>query len=163
MSITIVKGGNLIEMLENDEIDILIHQCNCFQSLGEGISSGIARAIGDRYPETMEADLTYSKGDINQLGKYIIVPITTRSGLTKHIVNVYSQYDYGLKNGVPTHYEAMRIALEHLAFELESLHALSFRYGTYLLGTNRGGANKEKVANIMRETLKSLDNLTITV
>ena len=92
-----IEQGNLIELLETDEIDFLIHQTNCFQTIGKRSASGIAKAIGEKYEPVVQADLSYDEGDINQLGKYIVIPVLTESGKQKYIVNLYSQYFQNLK------------------------------------------------------------------
>lgn len=159
MSIKIIKDGDLLELLEEDKVDLIIHQTNCFQTLGKGTASGIAAAIGNIYPETKEADLSYKEGDINQLGKFIICPVklVNSKDSGKLVVNLYSQYHPGPIHGVPTHYGAMASGLTNLANTLPK----NTRIGLYLLGTNRGGACKNKVMEIITSTLKDF-NLTIT-
>ena len=162
MTNLIEQEGNLITMLENDEVDVVVHQTNCFKTLGEGVSSGIARALGDTYNEVMQADLQYTKGDINQLGQIMIVPITTKSGLKKYIVNCYSQYNYGLVNDTsPTSYLAMQTALTTLNQEIHNSGAKGLRFATYQLGCNRGGADWNVVSSILKNTLTTLDRLLI--
>lgn len=153
---TKIEQGNLIDLLENDEIDFLIHQTNCFQTIGKQCASGIARAIGDKYPEVGEADLTYAEGDINQLGKYLVIPIKTASGKQKYIVNLYSQYSYGNIYGTPTSYSAMRSGLKNLSNYLRKTFGTSIRIGTYQLGCNRGGADWTKVEPILDKHLISV-------
>ena len=53
-----IEQGNLIELLETDEIDFLIHQTNCFQTIGKRSASGIAKAIGEKYEPVVQADLS---------------------------------------------------------------------------------------------------------
>ena len=84
-----VEKGNLIELLENGEIDLIIHQSNCLGTMAKKCSSGLAGVL-EQYPEVVEADSTYIPGDINQLGKYILIPITTKSGKKAYICNIYS-------------------------------------------------------------------------
>ena len=155
----VVEKGNLIDLLENDEIDVLIMQANCLGTMYKKCSAGLARAL-EQYPEVCEADGTYTAGDINQLGKFIIVPIKTKSGLDKLIVNVYSQYTVGLQNGTsPTSYLAMKNALKNLCHVLNKNYNTNgkLRCGSYLLGTGLGRADPEKVSEIMTQTLKGLN------
>lgn len=147
------EQGNLIELLENDEIDVLIHQTNCFQTMGKQSASGIAKALGEKYEAVALADLTYKEGDINQLGKYIVVPVTTESGEQKLIVNLYSQYAYGNMYGTPTSYSAMRTGLKNLSNYLRKTYGTSLRIGTYPLGCFRGGADWSKVEPIIQKHL----------
>lgn len=151
-----IEQGNLIELLENDETDVLIHQTNCFQTIGKQCASGIAKAIGEKYNEVALADLTYKEGDINQLGKYIVVPVTTESGKQKLIINLYSQYAYGNMYGTPTSYSAMRAGLKNVSNYLRKTYGTSLRVSTYQLGCNRGGADWSKVEPILEKHLVSV-------
>lgn len=148
-----IEQGNLIDLLENDEIDFLIHQTNCFQTIGKRSASGIAKAIGEKYEPVVQADLSYQEGDINQLGKYLVIPVLTVSGKQKYIVNLYSQYLYGSMYGSPTSYAAMRSGLKNLSNYLRKTYGTSIRIGTYWLGTSRGGADINIVKPIMEKHL----------
>ena len=148
-----IEQGNLIDLLENDEIDFLIHQTNCFQTIGKRSASGIAKAIGEKYEPVVQADLSYQEGDINQLGKYLVIPVLTASGKQKYIVNLYSQYLYGGMYGSPTSYAAMRSGLKNLSNYLRKTYGTSIRIGTYWLGTSRGGADINIVKPIMEKHL----------
>ena len=148
-----IEQGNLIDLLENDEIDFLIHQTNCFQTIGKRSASGIAKAIGEKYEPVVQADLSYQEGDINQLGKYLVIPVLTASGKQKYIVNLYSQYLYGGMYGAPTSYAAMRSGMKNLSNYLRKTYGTSIRIGTYWLGTSRGGADINIVKPIMEKHL----------
>ena len=151
-----VESGDLIAMLESDDIDVLIHSCNCFQTIGKRSASGIAAAIGQAYEEVVQADLTYTEGDINQLGKFILIPVKTKSGKTKHIVNLYSQYLYGGMYGTPTSYLAMSKGLSNLSYVLPTALGKDIRIGTYQLGCNRGGADWSLVEPILQKHLTNI-------
>ena len=157
-----IEKGNLIELLENGEIDILIHQTNCLGTISKQCSSGIAGVL-EKYPEVAAADGTYTPGDINQLGKYILIPITTKSGKKAYICNIYSQYTVGLQNGTsPTSYLAMRAALKNASFAIRKELGKDAKIGTYLLGTGLGRADKNIVIEIMENSLgKVFNNLRI--
>ena len=155
-SIMNIEQGNLIDLLENDEIDFLIHQTNCFQTIGKRSASGIAKAIGEKYEPVVQADLSYQEGDINQLGKYLVIPVLTASGKQKYIVNLYSQYLYGNMYGSPTSYAAMRSGLKNLSNYLRKTYGTSIRVGTYKIGCTRGGADWTKVEPILDKHLVSV-------
>lgn len=155
-SIMNIEQGNLIDLLENDEIDFLIHQTNCFQTIGKRSASGIAKAIGEKYEPVVQADLSYQEGDINQLGKYLVIPVLTASGKQKYIVNLYSQYLYGSMYGSPTSYAAMRSGMKNLSNYLRKTYGTSIRVGTYKIGCTRGGADWTKVEPILDKHLVSV-------
>ena len=47
------KKGNLLDMAERGEFDIIVHGANCICVMG----SGIAREIKARFPQAAQADL----------------------------------------------------------------------------------------------------------
>lgn len=94
--------ANIFEEFEKStESTLLIHQCNCFTTMG----SGIAREIREKYPEAYQVDQKTIKGDRNKLGtcsfaKVIVAPVD------KWVGNLYGQYNYG-KDSRKTNYEAV--------------------------------------------------------
>lgn len=91
--------GNVLTAFASDKFDMLIHGCNCFNTMGKGI----AKSISNIYPEVLIADNETIKGDKTKLGKY--THVLTRDGV---IVNAYTQYDYWTKNKVLCDYDAVR-------------------------------------------------------
>ena len=49
--------GDLIEMAEHGDFDVIVHGCNCFCTMG----AGIALQIKHHFPEAYYADCDYSK------------------------------------------------------------------------------------------------------
>ena len=90
--------GNLLDLFENQAFDILVHGCNCFHTMGEGI----AKQIKDKYYEAYEADLQTLKGDKNKLGTYTLYQVNN----SQCIINAYTQYYYYGKK--PINYDALR-------------------------------------------------------
>lgn len=88
-------------------IDCLIHQANCQCTMG----GGIAKVIRDRYPEVYERDCQTEKGDINKLGTFSIAKIKDPNSRIKHVINLYSQFEYGNDKRY-TDYTAMVDGLE---------------------------------------------------
>jgi O-acetyl-ADP-ribose deacetylase (regulator of RNase III) len=105
--IKIIKGD--ITKLAKD-YDIVVHGCNCQNTMG----SGVAKAIRDKWPEAYTADTVFSHQYINRpylkLGQYSEAPVP---GLL--IVNAYTQYDY-LPRGVDHfEYASFAVILQKLA------------------------------------------------
>lgn len=90
--------GNLLDIFHNKQLDILVHGCNCFHTMG----AGIAKQIKEKYNEAYLADLKTIKGDINKLGDYSYVKLKTN----QYIINGYTQYHYSGKK--PIDYNALR-------------------------------------------------------
>lgn len=98
-----VKGGNIVTMANNNDVDIIVHGCNCFNVKG----AGLALSIFDEYPEAYEVDNATKKGDKKKLGTYTHA-VAKRNGKDVIIVNAYTQYHYGRDNKLYTDYEAVR-------------------------------------------------------
>lgn len=82
--------GNLLEEFANGNIDVMVHGCNCFHTMG----AGIAKQIKQAYPAAYAADLNTPKGAPKKLGHYSAAKI----GHNKYIINAYTQYRYGQGN-----------------------------------------------------------------
>lgn len=141
-------NGNLIELFQQKQFDLIIQQCNCFNTMG----AGIARIIGDHYPEAEAADKATVLGDINKLGTYECVE--TKDGI---IVNLYGQYNFGFGYGkTPTSYLALETALKQIAKQFQGK-----RIGTYQLGCNRGGADWSLVKPLIAKTISHGNEVSV--
>lgn len=99
--------GNLLDLAEAGEFDIIVHGCNCWNTMG----GGIAREIRERFPVAAQVDSETNKGDYNKLGNYT----TTFTGKFL-IVNAYTQYNMSRGNDV-FEYVAFQLILEKLVHE----------------------------------------------
>ena len=85
MSLKRVKG-NLLDLAEAGEFDVVVQGCNCWNTMG----GGIAKEIASRYPQALLADNETVKGDYNKLGNYTIA----RANVAEFdIVNAYTQFN----------------------------------------------------------------------
>ena len=99
--------GNLL----NENVDVIIHQANCFNTMG----SGIAKQIREKYPEAYEVDCKTKRGDMNKFGSFSY----THTNDKKIIINMYSQYRYGYGEK-HTDYDAMNKALPNIIKFIET-------------------------------------------
>lgn len=138
----------MIQIINGDifkvkDIEVVIHQANCFCKM----KSGIAKTISEIYPEAIKADNATVAGDDKKLGTFTYAVCDNN----KIIVNMYSQYGYG-RNDVYTELEAMETALEKI-FTMFSTHKLAIPYG---IGCGLGG---EKWSNVFEVIKKVHDKL----
>lgn len=98
--------GNLLDLAEQGEFDIVIQGCNCFNTMG----GGIAREIRERYPMAALVDYGTLKGDYDKLGNY-----TTAFTGKFLIVNAYTQYNMSQGTDV-FEYTAFQLILEKIAY-----------------------------------------------
>ena len=110
--------GNLLDLAESGQFDIVVQGCNCFCAMG----GGIAREIRERYPHIAEVDAQTTLGDYNKLGNWTSGVVTS----TDHrfiIINAYTQYNMSTGDDV----------FEYAAFEL-ILQKLVKAYGSMKIG-----------------------------
>ena len=102
--------GNLLDLAEVGQFDIIVQGCNCFNTMG----GGIAREIRERYPAAALFDNETEKGDYNKLGNYTLVYPEFTNGKFM-IVNAYTQYNMSQGTDV-FEYTAFQLILEKLTF-----------------------------------------------
>ncbi len=94
--------GDIIQLALAGKLDVLVHACNCWNNMGRGL----ALQIADRFPAAKQADLATVKGDCRKLGSYTFSIEDNEIGGKFIIVNAYTQYNYGPRDGtVYTSYE----------------------------------------------------------
>lgn len=101
--------GNLLDLAEAGEFDVIVQGCNCFNTMG----GGIAREIRERYPHVALVDYGTLKGDYNKLGNYTNAAVVT----PEHsfiVINAYTQYNMSQGTDV-FEYTAFQLILEKIA------------------------------------------------
>lgn len=81
--------GNIFDLAEQGEFDVVVHGCNCFCTMGKGV----AKEVKTRYPWVYEADLKTHKGDSDKLGTFSEAGVISKTG-EFIIVNAYTQFHY---------------------------------------------------------------------
>ncbi len=142
----IIKG-NLIELADNDEFDIIIHGCNCFNTFG----AGVAKQIKIKWPLAFKADLSSVKGDPHKLGLYSTAIVSTSNVGDLLVVNGYTQYSYGV-NQPHVDYDAIRCVLTSVLEEYPSV-----RVGIPLIGGGLAGGDYQTLVDIFDEVSKGHD------
>jgi O-acetyl-ADP-ribose deacetylase (regulator of RNase III) len=120
--------GNLIDLAEAGEFDIIVQGCNCFNTMG----GGIAREIRERYPLCAEIDSLTEAGEVMKLGNW-----TEYDQGTFLIINAYTQYDMSKGTDV-FEYVAFQLILEKLAFVYPGK-----RFGLPYIGMGLAGGDKD--------------------
>ena len=148
--------GNLLDMFDNGDFDIIVHGCNCHNNMGGGIAAQIAK----RYPKVQNADLDTVCGDESKLGTVVPVWMSNRwlrwIKKPRIVVNAYTQFHPGADARI----EAVRAAFIDLAdwARRENLEHLSF--GIPAIGCGIGGLTWEEVE---MEIIYSCNHLDITL
>ena len=138
--------GDLVVAFQTNVVNVLIHQANCFNTMGAGIALQIKKELPDAY----KADCATIKGLRAKLGKYSYAVIGR--GM---VFNLYGQYRFG-RDVQQTDHNAQRSALRAIATKLETKKAVC-RIGLSKLGCNNAGGDWEIVSKIIAEELAGFD------
>lgn len=132
------------DLLASD-CNIIIHCCNCFNTMG----AGIAKAISTKWPEAKAADNETIRGDKDKLGTFTFAEAADGT----KIFNLYGQYNYGSRYGKRNlDYDALKLGLEKIKEFLESnYHPAFYKVGTYKLGCYRAGGDWKIVKAIIED------------
>lgn len=148
--------GNLIDMAEAGMFDIIVHGCNCQNTMG----SGIAKEIRTRYPETYVVDTEYHKalafdyGEpfvFEKLGNYTeCMPDDEKFT----IVNAYTQVDY-LPRGIDHfEYDSFNMILRKLAVRFPDS-----RFGFPYIGMGLAGGDKTRIITMLEVFANKITDL----
>jgi len=150
--------GDLIDLAEQGQFDIVAHGCNCFCTMGAGIAPQMARAFEcDRFK--LEA-LCY-RGDINKLGqidygkaKLSVERSPVKAFLT--VINCYTQFGPGYSHRVgathPLSYPALIMCLQKINHRFKGQHI-----GLPQIGCGLAKGNWNDVKKLIQDYLTDLD------
>jgi O-acetyl-ADP-ribose deacetylase (regulator of RNase III) len=126
----IVKG-DLLTMGKNNEFDIIIHGCNCFNMMG----AGIAAQISQQFPDAQMADNETLRGDPGKLGTYTV-------GMSGRLVilNCYTQFGVSSTGNDVFEYSAFERVLDKIAHRFGK-----WRIGLPLIGMGLAGGDEGRI------------------
>lgn len=122
--------GNLLDMAESGEFDVIVQGCNCFNTMG----GGIAKEIAQRYPMCEKIDGMTERGEYMKLGNW-----TEFDQGTFIIVNAYTQYNMSNKKDV-FEYSAFALILQKLEHQFGDK-----RIGFPYIGMGLAGGKKDVI------------------
>ena len=144
MSLKHIKG-DLLTLAASGEFNIIMHGCNCHNTMG----SGIARQIRERYPEAYAVDCMTTKGDRLKLGTITCVQVDNNIGGQFLIVNAYTQYNFnsgGILEDV-FEYEAFQKILDAFAHDANS----SMNIGLPYIGMGLAGGDRNRIISMLED------------
>ncbi len=130
--------GNLLDMAEAGDFDVVVQGCNCFNAMG----GGIAREIAERFPEAKQEDRKTQAGDYNKLGTWTQVEIDD----TFIIVNAYTQYETSIAGEDVFEYTAFQLILQKLTVIYGTK-----RIGLPYIGMGLAGGNRARIISMIEQ------------
>lgn len=155
-------AGNLLDLAEHGEFDIIAHGCNCFHAMRRGI----AKEITERYPSAKQADLETVYGDRRKLGNFSETFIESSPGKGFRLLNAYTQYKWSGYSDVFEygHFETFlnRLSSELSKSFLES--GVKIRVGFPKIGCGLAGGDEKRILQIIDSFSKDVENFaTVTL
>jgi O-acetyl-ADP-ribose deacetylase (regulator of RNase III) len=142
--------GNLIDMAEQGEFDVIVHGCNCLNTMG----SGIALEMRNRYPKVYEADTLATqqwKTPVAKLGNFSTYT-TVGKGKPFVIVNAYTQVNFAPRGIDHFEYESFSLILR----KLETLGPV--RFGFPYIGMGLAGGNEPRIIAMIEKFAHNIHN-----
>jgi O-acetyl-ADP-ribose deacetylase (regulator of RNase III) len=126
-----IAKGDLLKMGRDNEFDIILHGCNCFNVMGGGIAGQVAQ----QFPDAYLADQETVRGDVGKLGTYTI-------GMDGRLVvlNCYTQYGISRGGEDVFEYTAFQRLLEKIQYRFGK-----WRIGLPMIGMGLAGGNAERI------------------
>ena len=132
-----VIKGDLLAMGKNNDFDIIVQGCNCFNKMG----SGIALQIKQQFPDAEFADNETIRGDAGKLGTYTI-------GMHGRlvIINAYTQFSTSVNGEDVFEYNAFKRVLDKLAYRFGI-----YRFGFPMIGMGLAGGDAERILAMLED------------
>jgi len=138
----LIIPGDLVKLAQAGSFEVIVHGCNCFNTM----SAGIAKQITKAWPFTYEADKMTPKGSKKKLGDYSYVIM---EDLT--IINAYTQFYYG-RRGKNVDYEAIRSVFRKLKKDFSGKS-----FGIPKIGAGLAGGDWDIISKIINEEMVGED------
>lgn len=134
----------------NAPVEIIVHQANCFCTMG----SGIAKEIKKRYPRAFLVDKNTVKGDAKKLGQFTVA--LANKNQDKTIINLYGQYAYG-KQQMHTNYLALTKGFNNIKDFLNKFNPKAKVGIPHNIGCGLGGGDWSVVEGIIQSVFRNSD------
>jgi O-acetyl-ADP-ribose deacetylase (regulator of RNase III) len=150
-----IINGDIVELAKEGQFDLIVHGCNCEQSMG----AGLARQIRIEFPEAYQADLSYDRELEDRLGTISGTKIkTTDVNGESHkfyVMNGYTQL-HARGYGVLADYDAIRSVFSTIAS-----HFPNARIAYPKIGAGLARGDWDVIEDIIDEELAGLDHTLV--
>lgn len=176
-----IVRGDLLLLGMSGEFDVIIHGCNCFNTMG----AGIAKSMKTLFPEAYAADLTTERGAFEKLGTYTSavidcyvdgstvlnhstetsLSVSDRTSLRHHgltVINAYTQWrPANNPNSEGPHqslvdYDAIRLVFRRIKAQFGGK-----KLAYPLIGAGIAGGDWNVIAQIINEELRGEDHTLV--
>lgn len=142
------KKGNIFDLIYDNKYDIVLHGCNCFCKMDDGINLQFAQ----NFPEVLYADFQTEFADKTKLGTFIEVNISRFEHQFK-IINCYTQFSFpgsDLEKFDYFEYEHFETIISELSKKYKNE-----KIGMPLIGSGHVGGDVFKILSIIEKHLKN--------
>jgi O-acetyl-ADP-ribose deacetylase (regulator of RNase III) len=140
--------GNLVTMSQGGMFDVVVHGCNCFNTM----SKGLAESIMNEWPQVFVEDNNTRSGDRQKPGTYSYATCKSNYKTPLTIINAYTQYYYSPKRGINVDYNAIRSV-----FKLLKLRYSGKKFGIPRIGAGLAGGDWNIISKIIDEEMDGED------
>jgi O-acetyl-ADP-ribose deacetylase (regulator of RNase III) len=147
MSKLYIQTGDLLKEMANGEFDVIVHGCNCWNTMG----SGIAKSIKELIPDAWQADQETIPGDKSKLGNYSTGFDFASSSV---VVNAYTQFNTARYPGEDVfEYESFQTILAKLAVRFGDK-----LIGLPMIGMGLAGGDQERILPMIESFADQIDS-----
>jgi len=145
-----IVEGDLLTLAAAGQFDVIIHGCNCQNTMG----AGIAKSIKQKFPAAYAADLATEKGSRSKLGSYSWAKVDC-NGHELTIVNAYTQFRWR-GSGVKVDYDAIRLVFSAINSDFDGN-----RIAYPVIGAGLAGGDWNIISKIIGEELSGQDHTLV--
>lgn len=132
-----VIKGDLVKLAAAGRFNVIVHGCNCFNTMG----AGVALQIANRFPEARYVDSITNYGDRRKLGTASIATVRGDVEDALIIVNGYTQYGTASASGERVvDYQAVYNVFAYTVYNLACI-APKMRIGIPMIGAGLAGGD----------------------
>ena len=141
--------GDLVKLAAEGHFNVVIHGCNCWNSMGAGIALQLAK----RFPQVRTVDELTNPGDPKKLGNASIAAVRGDYDDAILVVNAYTQFNTATKPGeCVVDYDAIYKVFNTVVYNIACM-SKDIRIGIPMIGAGLAGGNWSLIKLIIEEAL----------
>ena len=144
--------GDLVKLAAKGDFNVIVHGCNCFNTMGGGIAAQIAK----RFPEAARVDQLTALGARDKLGSASIAMVRGDYEDALMIVNAYTQYGYG-RTGPNVDYDAIERVFSTVIYNIACMSD-NIRIGIPMIGAGLAGGDWSRINKIIELELHGFNH-----